>query len=136
MNTLERYISESRNYDRLSRNEIRKFVQAVSRYIFRGYTPDVNYISSLSRTYQKLLSQRFSNDYALKELVSTMLSSPSFLYISDSVISKNAKITNSVEFANRLAYLLWSSPLTTPCLLKHLKANYQTMANCVMSFFV
>ena len=41
---------------------------------------------------QKLLSQRFSNDYALKELVSTMLSSPSFLYISDSVISKMQRL--------------------------------------------
>ena len=87
---------------------------------FRARAPADSFIDKLMAIYQAQLAMGAKPKAALKEPLAVILSSPSFLYLSEPVekpwlkesgkpLPKRVPLTNR-EFAIRLAYFLWSAP--------------------------
>jgi hypothetical protein len=95
-----------------AQNVLRKFAARA----FRGHDPSQPYLQRLLAHYQQARSQGASFQEALKEPLSIILASPSFLFLQEPSTdtpedsSRTPLPLSGVDLANRLAFFLWSAP--------------------------
>ncbi len=78
---------------------------------FRGRPVQPAYLNKLVRLYQEKLAAGESFEEALKEPLSAILASPSFLYLAEPTDGQaSPHLLEPHELACRLSYFLWSSP--------------------------
>jgi hypothetical protein len=88
----------------------RKVIDRFATRAFRGVAPGADYLDRLAALFEARRSAGDSFDEALKEPLSVVLASPSFLYLSEPSTSAGRRRLNSFELASRLSYFLWSGP--------------------------
>lgn len=78
---------------------------------FRGVKPSEDYLDSLLIMYEERMNSRSDVTHrdAITHVLSTVLSSPMFLYKAESSLEQKQRITQQ-ELAQRLSYFLWSAP--------------------------
>jgi hypothetical protein len=82
-----------------------------ARRAFRGREPDADFLSKLVAWYVQERQSGLSQEQAIKQPLAIVLSSPSFLYMTEmSGEAPGRRRVDSVELASRLSYFLWSAP--------------------------
>jgi hypothetical protein len=88
----------------------RAVIERFATRAFRGVRPSADYLDRLVALCEARRGMGDSFDDALKEPLSVVLASPSFLYLREpSAEGKNRRL-DSFELASRLSYFLWSGP--------------------------
>lgn len=77
---------------------------------FRGSPPAAAYLERLVALFETRRSMGASFEDALKEPLSVVLASPSFLYLSEPSADSGQRRLVGRELATRLSYFLWSGP--------------------------
>jgi hypothetical protein len=99
--------SDASKDDAYAREVIAKFAELA----FRGRPVKPSYLDKLVAHYQEKRAAGESFEQALKEPLSIVLASPSFLYVVEpSQQSPGKRPLDGIELANRLAFFLWSAP--------------------------
>lgn len=77
---------------------------------FRDKTPDAGYLDKLVKLFEA--RRQAGDDFveALKQPLSVILASPSFLYLYEPGTENTPRQLTDVELATRLSYFLWSAP--------------------------
>jgi hypothetical protein len=88
----------------------REVIERFATRAFRGKAPGPEYIDKLTRLFEARRSMGDSFLEALKEPLSVVLASPSFLYLSEPAAKEGHRRLDDLELATRLAYFLWSAP--------------------------
>ncbi|HEX4132285.1 MAG TPA: DUF1592 domain-containing protein [Pirellulales bacterium] len=88
----------------------RAVVERFATRAFRGVTPSADYLDRLMALFETRRSAGDSFDEALKEPLSVVLASPSFLYLCEPSADAGHRRLNGFELASRLSYFLWSGP--------------------------
>jgi hypothetical protein len=102
------------------RDHARAIIEKFSKRAFRDKPPTDEYLNKLTALYDTRRAAGDASDIALLTPLSVVLTSPRFLYLSESgssfssndkpdVLLKPRELT-SLELATRLAYFLWSAP--------------------------
>ena len=92
------------------RNGARAIIERFATRAFRGKQPRAEYLDRLVALFDNRLEMGDSFENALKEPLSVILASPSFLYLSEPAPNEGHRRLNSFELASRLSYFLWSAP--------------------------
>lgn len=95
---------------KLPEEELKVFLEAFAYEAFRGEKANETFIDKLINIYNKEIHLGKNSQEALIEPLAIILSSPSFLYLSEASVDNEKKPLSQRELANRLAYFLWSSP--------------------------
>lgn len=88
----------------------RAVIEQFATRAFRGRPPEPDYLERLVALYESQRAQGSSFEGALKEPLSAVLASPSFLYLSEPSVDGGRRKLSSLELASRLSYFLWSAP--------------------------
>ncbi len=91
-------------------NQIFDYIFDFATHAFRSSKPSKDYLESLKNIYLKLKKEKKSTKDSLKEVLSIILSSPEFIYISEQGDDSKKLVLSQRELAVRLSYFLWSSP--------------------------
>jgi hypothetical protein len=94
----------------LNKAELRSLMKNFALEAFRGEVAADDFIDKLMAIYEKEKSLGKDSRQAIVEPLAVILSSPSFLYLSEASVDNKKTILKQSELANRLAYFLWSSP--------------------------
>ncbi|HWA98709.1 MAG TPA: DUF1592 domain-containing protein [Pirellulales bacterium] len=92
------------------RRGAREVIERFARRAFRGATPSAEYLDRLVGLFETRRALGESFEDALKEPLSVVLASPSFLYLAEPSTAAGQRRLSSFELASRLSYLLWSGP--------------------------
>jgi hypothetical protein len=92
------------------RNGARAVIERFAERAFRGKQPPTEYLDRLVAVFDKRVAMGDSFEDALKEPLSVVLASPSFLYLSEPSSNEGHRRLNGFELASRLSYFLWSAP--------------------------
>jgi hypothetical protein len=105
---------------KLDEQYARQIIDRFARRAFRTKKPSVNYVDKLLALFSERRADGEAFHEAIKEPLSIIMASPSFLYLLEPVGTKtvaagqpqikNQRKLNDAELAVRLSYLLWSSP--------------------------
>ena len=88
----------------------REVIERFATRAFRGRSPEPEYIDRLVLLAEARRKAGDSFEEALKEPLSAVLASPSFLYMHEPAASSGKRSLDAYELATRLAYFLWSAP--------------------------
>jgi hypothetical protein len=77
---------------------------------FRGQQPPAKYTDRLMRLYDVRVKAGDKPATALKETLSVVLASPTFLYLAEPSPEEKSRPLTDMELATRLSYFLWSAP--------------------------
>jgi hypothetical protein len=77
---------------------------------FRGRKPEPDYLDRLVQLFETRRNAGDGFEEALKEPLSVVLASPSFLYLDEPSGGEKHRPLDDFELAARLAYFLWSAP--------------------------
>lgn len=88
----------------------RAVIERFATRAFRGKSPASDYLDRLVALFETRRSMGDSFADALKEPLSVVLASPSFLYLREPSSGAGHRRLNSLELATRLSYFLWSGP--------------------------
>jgi mono/diheme cytochrome c family protein len=99
---LERFEQESGN--------ARRFLTEFSERAFRGRAPDAGFVDKLVSLYELRLKGGDKTLEAIKEPLSVLLASPSFLYLAEPASEGKRRPLSPIELATRLSFFLWSAP--------------------------
>jgi hypothetical protein len=88
----------------------RAVIEQFATRAFRGKPPAPEYLDRLAALFEARRGMGDTFDEALKEALSVVLASPSFLYLSEPAAERGQRRLNSFELATRLSYFLWSGP--------------------------
>jgi hypothetical protein len=88
----------------------RAVIAQFARRAFRGQPPSADYLDRLVALFEARRSLGDSFDDALKQPLSVVLASPSFLYLVEPSSDQGHRRLNSFELASRVSYFLWSGP--------------------------
>ena len=94
----------------------RSIVERFASHAFRGQTPEPTLVDGLMAVYDRSRGLGEDFDTAILEPLSMVLALPQFLYLAEPVADESPRPLSDVEFANRLAYFLWSGPPDQPLL--------------------
>lgn len=92
------------------RASVRACLDRFATRAFRGRRPTPEYLDRLVGLYQARRGMGDSALEALKEPLSVVLASPSFLYLPEPSPGGRHRRLDGLELASRLAYFLWSGP--------------------------
>tara|TARA_R110002049_G_scaffold285698_1_gene466684 strand:- start:65402 stop:68089 length:2688 start_codon:yes stop_codon:yes gene_type:complete len=98
--------SDDEDSDAYAKRVITRF----ARRAFRSKSPAPNYVSRLMELYYDRRDAGEPFDVAIREPLSVVLASPSFLYLSEPKDSAATRKLTDRELSVRLSYFLWSSP--------------------------
>lgn len=90
--------------------EVRTALERFAEEAFRGQRPPASYIDRLVRLYELRIKAGDKPSAALKETLSVILSSPTFLYIAEPSADEKRRPLTGLELAVRLSYFLWGAP--------------------------
>ena len=90
--------------------DARQTITRFARWAFRSTEPSQNFIDRLMKLYVARRELGESFEEALKEPLSVILASPSFLYLSEPTGEGRERRLTDLELAVRLSYFLWSGP--------------------------
>lgn len=95
----------------IPRDRLKRGLHDFATEAFRGENPSDEYLESLIAMYDGLMNNRddMTHREAVVQVLSTVLSSPMFLYKAESSLEEKQRITQQ-ELAQRLSYFLWSAP--------------------------
>jgi hypothetical protein len=88
----------------------REIIERFATRAFRDRQPAPEYVDKLARIYEARRIAGDNFDEAIKEPLSVVIGSPSFLYINEPAPDAGHRPLNDQELATRLAYFLWSAP--------------------------
>ena len=88
----------------------RDVIERFATRAFRGVAASADYLDRLEKLFEARRNMGDSFDEALKEPLSVVLASPSFLYLREPSTERGNRRLNSFELASRLSYFLWSGP--------------------------
>jgi hypothetical protein len=77
---------------------------------FRDKAPEADFLDRLVRLFEARREADEPFETAIREPLSVVLASPSFLYLAEPVPDKELRPLTGQELATRLAYFLWSAP--------------------------
>jgi hypothetical protein len=92
------------------RTGARSVIERFATRAFRGRPPAPEYLNRLVALFEARRRTADSFEEALKEPLSVVLASPSFLYHYEPSSERGRRRLTSLELATRLAYFLWSGP--------------------------
>ena len=92
------------------RAQAKQMIERFAIKAFRGTQPDVVFIESLAAVFDNHRAAGKPFESALKESLSVVLASPSFLYLSEPSQRGKPRSLTDAELATRLSYFLWSAP--------------------------
>lgn len=90
--------------------EVRAALERFAKEAFRGQTAPAGYIDRLLRLYELRIKAGDKPTVALKETLSVILASPTFLYIAEPSTDGKRRPLTELELAVRLSYFLWGAP--------------------------
>lgn len=90
--------------------EVRSALERFAMEAFRGQTAPASYIDRLLRLYELRIKAGDKPTVALRETLSVILASPTFLYIAEPSVDEKRRPLAGLELAVRLSYFLWGSP--------------------------
>lgn len=90
--------------------EVRTAMERFAKVACRGVTPPPDYLGRLSAIYDRRRKEGTPHTVALKEVLAVVLSSPRFLYLSESSLQESNASLTADELAVRLSYFLWGAP--------------------------
>jgi hypothetical protein len=93
----------------LNSEQIKQGIEKFAKEAFRGEKPLDSYVERLVSQYQQYRTSGLKHRDALTSTLAIVLSSPMFLYKSESSLADQQWIQQH-ELAQRLAYFLWSAP--------------------------
>lgn len=88
----------------------RTVIERFATRAFRGREPAQDYLERLLALYETRRNMGDSFEDALKQPLSVVLASPSFLYLLEPSAAQDSRKLDSFELATRLSYFLWSGP--------------------------
>lgn len=88
----------------------RNFLVEFSERALRGRTPDAEFVDKLLRLYDIRRKDGDTPAEAIKEPLSVLLASPSFLYLAEPASDGKRRPLSGLELATRLSFFLWSAP--------------------------
>lgn len=89
---------------------VRNTIERFAARAFRGKPVDPDLIDGLVAHYDALWNRGVVHEEAVKDVLSIVLASPSFLYLSEPSAQKGSRRLSDQEVATRLSYFLWSAP--------------------------
>ena len=96
---------------KLNEDYARQIIQRFAKRAFRGKPPAKSYVDKLVRLYAERRAEGKKFVAAIKESLSVVLASPSFLYLVEPVDPREtSRELTDTELAVRLSYFLWSAP--------------------------
>ena len=90
--------------------QAKRFLINFMREAFRRRDPAADYVDRVFQIYQLNRNHQRSVKEALVTPLAMILSSPSFLYLMEDTPTTKEQSVSETEFANRIAYFLWSRP--------------------------
>ncbi|MDG1070185.1 MAG: DUF1592 domain-containing protein [Akkermansiaceae bacterium] len=96
--------------------QAKRFLVTFMREAFRHRDPATEYVDRVFQIYQLNRKNNRSIKESLVTPLAMILSSPSFLYLMEDTPSTEDQIVSETEFANRIAYFLWSRPANSDLL--------------------
>lgn len=98
--------------ERFEKNEIapRQFITSFASKALRGREIAQEFLDKLVAIYEARAKDGSKPLDAMKEPLSLLLASPSFLYLSEPAAEGSTRQLTELELATRLAFFLWSSP--------------------------
>jgi hypothetical protein len=90
--------------------ELRAAVERFATEAFRGQKPPASYLDRILRLYDVRRTAGDKHSGALKEALSIVLASPTFLYLAEPSPEEKRRPLTDAELATRLSYFLWSAP--------------------------
>lgn len=90
--------------------QAKRFLVSFMREAFRRRDPAADYVDRVFQIYQLNRKHQPSIKEALVTPLAMILSSPSFLYLMEDTPATEEQSVSATEFANRIAYFLWSRP--------------------------
>ena len=94
----------------------RSFLVEFSERALRGRTPEAEFVDKLVGLYEMRRKDGDKPVEAIKEPLSVLLYSPSFLYLAEPASSGKRRPLSGLELATRLSFFLWSTPPDAPLL--------------------
>ena len=88
----------------------RDFLTEFSEKALRGRNPDPEFLNKLVSIYEVRRKEGDKPIEAIKEPLSVLLASPSFLYLAEPAGDGKARRLSALELATRLSFFLWSAP--------------------------
>jgi len=88
----------------------REVIERFATRAFRGRQPEPEYLDRLARLFEMRQKAGDTFQDALKEPLSVVLASPSFLYLDEPSEDGGHRALEPLELATRLSYFLWSAP--------------------------
>lgn len=85
-------------------------INAFANRLLRGKAAGPEFLEKLTALYQARLNDGEKPREALKEPLSVLLASPSFLYLAEPAPDGKKRPVDALELASRLSFFLWSSP--------------------------
>ena len=95
--------------DLARKDKARELLEKFALEAFRGVQPNPEYIDKLAGYFESRLEAGLKYPDAMAETIGLVLASPGFLYLEANLENRSKRLTNH-DFANRLAYFLWSAP--------------------------
>lgn len=89
---------------------VRTALERFATEAFRGNAPGTEYVNRLAGLYESLRKDGAKHSAALKDVMSVVLASPMFLYLSEPAADGKRRPLTGDELAVRLSYFLWSAP--------------------------
>ncbi|MEY2598936.1 MAG: hypothetical protein RLZZ142_1195 [Verrucomicrobiota bacterium] len=98
------------------RDHARAILETFALRAFRDKTPEPEFLNKLVGVFdaRRLAGEPF--EAAIREPLSAVLASPSFLYLAEPVPERESRPLTGQELAARLSYFLWSAPPDRPLL--------------------
>jgi len=90
--------------------DVRGAIERFESCAFRGCAPSPAFVDRLMKVFEMRRASGESFELAIREILSIVLASPHFLYLSEPVDEKQSRELSSLELAARLSYFLWSAP--------------------------
>lgn len=90
--------------------ELRAALERFATEAFRGVAPSAKYLDRLVGLYESSRQMGDKPGLALKETLSVILASPTFLYLAEPATDEKRCPLTAAELAARLSYFLWSAP--------------------------
>jgi hypothetical protein len=88
----------------------RGFLSEFAERALRGRAPEAEFLDKLAGLYEARLQEGDKPLEALKEPLSVLLASPSFLYLAEPADEAKRRPLTALELATRLSFFLWSGP--------------------------
>lgn len=93
-----------------SDQDVRQYLSSFAERACRGRKPDPEFLNRLVGLYESRRKDGEKAQDAIKEPLTVLLASPSFLYLAEPAEQGKPRVLTDLELATRLSFFLWSSP--------------------------